>query len=124
MIDRKELKKRYKETLPPMGIYQIRNLINGKIFVGSSKNLHAKLNSYRFQLEQGSHMNRELQEDYIQFGEKNFSFEVVDYLKPKEDLDYDYGEDLTVLEEMWLEKLQPYDEKGYNKRRVTETKKR
>lgn len=26
-----------------------------------------------------------------------------------------YYEDLHVLEEMWLEKLQPYGERGYNK---------
>jgi hypothetical protein len=25
--------------------------------------------------------------------------------------------DLAVLEDMWLEKLQPYDEKGYNKKK-------
>ena len=116
MIDKKELKKQYKQTLPPMGIYQISNLVNGKIFIGSSKNLHGKFNSYKFQLKIGSHMNRELQKDYTHFGEENFSFKVVDYLEPKEDPDYDYTEDLTVLEEMWLEKLQPYDEKGYNKK--------
>ena len=45
------------------------------------------------------------------------SSEVVDYLEPKEDPGYDYTKDLMVLEEMWVEKLQPFDEKGYNKKK-------
>jgi len=113
--DKKELKNQYKQTLQPMGIYQIKNLINGKIFIGCTKNLQGKINSYKFQLKQGCHMNRELQKDYIHFGEENFSFEVLDYLEPQEDPKYDYSEDLIVLEEIWIEKLQPFDDKGYNK---------
>lgn len=117
MIDKKELKKKYKETLPPMGIYQIKNLINGKILIGSSMNLNGKANSFRFQLKMGSHMNSELQKDYNNFGDENFSFEIIDTLEPKEDPAYAYWEELKVFEEMWIEKLQPYDEKGYNKRK-------
>lgn len=118
MVDKKELKKQYKQTLQPMGIYQIKNLSNGKIFIGSSKNLPGKINSSKFQLEHGSHMNKELQKDFTHSGKENFSFETVDYLEPKEDPGYDYTEDLAVLEEMWIDKLQPYDEKGYNKRKL------
>jgi hypothetical protein len=117
MIDKKELKKQYKQNLPPMGIYKIENLANGKILMGSSKNLPGKENSYRFQLRQGSHMNKELQRDYLQFGEDAFTFSVIDYLEPKEGPDHDYTGDLAALEEMWLEKLQPYGEKGYNKKK-------
>ena len=119
MIDKKELKKEYKRSLQPMGIYQIKNSVNGKIFLGSSKNLEGKLNSARFQLEIGSHMNRELQADFKKFGKDKFSFEIVDKLEPKEDTEYDYGEDLKVLEEMWMDKLQPFDEKGYHKRKLS-----
>jgi hypothetical protein len=114
VIDRKEIIKQYKQTVQPMGIYQIRNLKNGKIFVGSTKNMQGKNNSYKFQLQSGTHMNRALQEDYTAMGEANFVFEEVDLLKPKEDLKYDYTEDLAVLEEMWLDKLEPYGDKGYN----------
>jgi len=118
MINKNELKKKYKETLPPMGIYQIKNLKNGKIFVGSSKNLTGKNNSSRFQLKMGSHYINELQEEYKTFGEENFVFEVMDYLEPKEGIDYDYTKDLAALEELWLEKLQPFGEAGYNKRKT------
>jgi hypothetical protein len=115
MIDKKELKKKYKETLPPMGICQIKNLTNGKIFVGSSKNLKGKFNSIEFQLNMDGYPNKELQKDYNQLGKEKFSFEVLDYLEPKEGIDYNYTDDLAALEELWLEKLKPYDEKGYNK---------
>lgn len=114
MIDKKEAKKNYKQTLPPMGIYQIKNLADGKVLIGSSKNLPGMLNRCKFQLGVGSHMNSELQNDYHKLGEKNFSFDVLDQLEPKEDPACDYTDDLKVLEEMWLEKLQPFGEKGYN----------
>ena len=117
MIDKKELKKQYKQTLPPMGIYRIKNLVNGKIFVGSSLNLHGKSNSFKLQLRSGLHINRELQKDFNTFGEENFVFEIVDLLEPKEDSTYDYGDDLKVFLDLWLEKLQPYDQIGYNKRK-------
>ncbi len=117
MLNKKELIKRYKQTIIAMGIYQIKNTMNGKIFIGSAKDLHGIINSNKFQLKNGSHFNKEMQNDYNQFGEDKFVFEVLDYLKPKEDQNYNYSKELKVLEEMWLEKLLPYNEKGYNKRR-------
>jgi hypothetical protein len=30
---------------------------------------------------------------------------------------YEYQADLTLLEELWLEKIQPYGERGYNDRK-------
>lgn len=117
MLDKKEIKRQYKQTIQPMGIYQIKNLANGKIFISSSKNLNAVFNSSRLQLKTGTFINRELQNDFTENGEANFSFDVLDRLEPKDDLNYDYTDDLKVLEEMWLEKLQPYDLKGYHKQR-------
>jgi len=114
MINKKELKNQYKQNPPEMGIFQIKNKINGKIFIGKAKNLKGKLNSNGFQLKNGSHLIKDLQYDYNKYGEENFIFEKLDVLKPKDDINYDYTEDLELLEEMWLEKLQPYNEKGYN----------
>ena len=115
MIDKKELKKNYKQTSTPMGVYQIKNLANGKIFISSSKNIPGRINRHKFQLKFGGEDIKELMEDYKKFGEENFSFEILDELKPKDEAGYDYTEDLEVLEELWLEKLQPFGERGYNK---------
>jgi hypothetical protein len=117
-MDKKGLKNQYKQGVRPMGIFQVKNLANGKIFIGSAKDLKGKLNSIKFQLEMNSYVNKKLQEDFNKFGEKNFIFETIDLLEPKEDINYDYTDDLNVLEEMWLEKIQPYDEKGYNKKKT------
>jgi hypothetical protein len=115
MIDKKALKKQYAQTVQPMGVFQVRNLANGKLFIGSGLNLQGKINSTRFQLGFGSFPNRELQKDYTALGESGFAFEVVDRLEPKDEAGYDYREDLASLEEMWIEKLQPFGEKGYNR---------
>lgn len=117
MIDKNKIKREYKQTVPPMGVYQIKNLANGKILVGCSKNLPGKINSHRFQLKMGSHRNRMLQSDYNSLGAESFSFEVLDLLEPQEDPKYDYTGDLEVLEKMWLERLQPYDERGYHEKK-------
>lgn len=113
-MDKKELKKQYKETMQPMGVYQIKNLVSGKIFIGSSKNIPGKINSQKFQLNAGSHMNPELQEDFNKLGADKFLFEALDYLEPKEDKVYNYAEDLEVLKEMWIEKLSTAKPNGYN----------
>jgi hypothetical protein len=116
MIDKKGLKNQYKQTLQPMGVYQIKNTINGKVFIGNSKNLKGALNSNMFQLKSCLHPNRELQKDFTELGEEKISFKIVDYLEPKKEPDYDYTDDLIVLEEVWLEKLQPYGSSGYHKK--------
>jgi len=117
VIDKKEAIKEYKQTVQPMGIFQIRNLANEKIYLASSKNLRGMANRFEFNLDIGAHVSKELREDYEKFGRANFVFEVIDTLESKEDPKYDYTEDLKVLEEMWLEKLQPYDDKGYNQKK-------
>lgn len=117
MINKRELKKKYKQTLQPMGIYIVKNLSNNKILVGSSTNLPGRLNRFKFGLKYGTESNKELLEDYKKYGEENFFFGILDELKPKEDSAYDYSGDLKVLEGMWIEKLQPFDEKGYNKKK-------
>ena len=114
MIDKKAAIRKYKETIQPMGIYQIKNLSNGKVFIDSSKNLNGAKNRSMLQLGFGSHMNPSLQADYTRLDENQFTFEILDHLKPKEDLTYDYTDDLETLKSMWLEKLRPYNEKGYN----------
>lgn len=113
-MNKKELIKQYKQTIQPMGVYQIKNKRNGKLYIGSTKNLLGKINSHKFQLKNGLHPNREMQKEFKEIGEEGFSFDILDRLEPKEDLNYDYSEELKTLEAMWIEKLQPFNEKGYN----------
>jgi hypothetical protein len=108
-------KLKYKQTPKPMGVFQVRNAINGKVLLVRSQNVPGKINSIKFQLEMGTHMNKELQNDWHEYGDNNFSFDVLELLKPSKDPLYDNSEDLKTLEDIWLEQLQPYGKKGYNK---------
>ncbi|WP_233261746.1 GIY-YIG nuclease family protein [Vitiosangium sp. GDMCC 1.1324] len=111
---RAELKRAYKEKPPPMGVFAIRNLANGKVLVGSGLNLPGALNRVRFELSCGMHRNRALQEDWQRLGADSFSFEQLDVLPPTEEPREDPKEELRVLESLWLDRLRPYGEAGYN----------
>jgi hypothetical protein len=115
-MDRKEIIRRYKQTPRPMGIFQVRNTTNGKVFIGSSSDLPAMLNRQQAQLRFGSHPNRTLQKDWKELGPEAFSFEILDTIKAKEEPDYNPTADLRVLQEIWLEKLSPFNDRGYNER--------
>lgn len=117
--ERKALKKEYQQGHTPMGVFQIRNLVNEKVFVSSALNLPGIFNRYKFALKMGGHQNKALQADWTEFGEDKFAFEILDELTPVSDPQHDYREDLTQLEDMWLEKLQPYGEQGYNEPKKT-----
>ena len=116
MTDRKELIRKYKETPRPMGVYRIRNNANGKALVGSSRDITGKLNSHRAQLRMKVHRNEQLQQEWEEFGPDAFAFETLDLLEPSEEPSYDPTEDLRVLEDLWLQKLQPFGDRGYNRK--------
>ena len=113
-MDRRALKREYKESARPMGVYRVLNTANGKALVGSSINVQAMLNRHQAQLKMGLHQNRELQNDWNQLGADVFQFEVLDMLTPTEEPGYDPSEDLRALEDLWLARLSPFGEQGYN----------
>lgn len=59
------------------GLYEIRNLIAGKRYIGSSKNLTGRLSTHRKQLRRGIHPNHMLQGAWNKYGEAAFAFCVV-----------------------------------------------
>ena len=118
MDDRKEKIRKYKETPKPMGIIRIHNSRNGKSLVEASRDVRASLNRHQAQLKMGRHPIAALASDWNAHGPQAFSFEVLDTLEPPDRLDYDPTADLRVLEDMWLDKLQPFDDQGYNKRKL------
>ena len=90
------------------------------------------INKEKFVLNMGSHMNKELQKEWKQFGEDQFSFLVLETVKMDGSVRYDYkdvydadGKELAQvtkgykrevesLKEKWLGKLQPFGDKGYH----------
>lgn len=112
---REELKREYRERRKPAGVFQIKNLKNGRVFLGSSMNLEGPINAHRFTLKIGSHVNEALQEEYNAFGADAFVFEILEEVKWTDDPNFSPEDELTLLEQIWAEKLQPFGERGYNK---------
>jgi hypothetical protein len=112
---KKDIKQEYKQKKFRMGVFQIRNLANGKVFISSSVNLDAIWNRHKFQLEMGSHPNKELQKDWNDTGADNFIYEIMDEIKVSEDPATDNTKETGILEELVIEKLQPFGDKGYNR---------
>ena len=110
---RKELNREYAGRVKPAGIYQVRNTANGKMLLGSSLNLEGPLNRHKFMLKIGSHTNKMLQKDWNELGADIFVFEILEEVKMKDDPNFNLQDELTLLEMIWLEKLQPV-ETGYN----------
>jgi group I intron endonuclease len=115
MKSQKEIKREYKERKKPAGVFQVKNTVNGKVLLGSSLNLEGPLNSHKFMLSIGQHNNKTLQKEWNQYGADKFIFEILEIVKVKDDPNFDLSDELTLLEQIWLEKLQPFGEKGYNK---------
>ncbi|AHG89402.1 LuxR family transcriptional regulator [Gemmatirosa kalamazoonensis] len=116
-MTRKDLVRRYKETRRPMGVYRVRNLRDGRSLVGQSVDLPSVLNRERTQLTFGGHRNEALQRDWNALGPDAFAFEILDTLEvPEGKPEYDPADDLRVLLALWLERLEPYDERGYMRR--------
>jgi group I intron endonuclease len=114
MKTRKEINREYKERMKPAGIYQVKNITNGKILLGSSLNLEGPLNRHRFMLKIGSHTNKALQKDWDELGSEQFVFEILEEVQVRDDPNFNLKDELTLLEMIWLEKLQPVGEHGYN----------
>ena len=118
-MDKKQLKKEYQQTPRALGVFLIRNNLNDKVFLAAGIDLKGLINRHKFQLTRGGHPNKELQADWNEFGSNNFAFEILDELSPRAGADVDYRAEVDFLEQLWLEKLQPFGDRGYNQPKIS-----
>ena len=91
------------------GVYQIRNLINGKLYIGSGRDLRQRKSDHFSTLKNQNHKNAHLQNAYNFYGEENFAFEILGYT----DIDH-----LIPVEDMLIKFFRVYDRNfGYNIRK-------
>lgn len=103
---RKELKEKFKQMKPDMGIFAIRANHVDKCYIEGATDLRSRINRTKFQLEFGNFPNEELQKDWKEHGEDNFTIEILEKLKYDEDeTKTDYNDDLALLKMVWEEKL-------------------
>jgi group I intron endonuclease len=60
------------------GIYQIKNSVNNKIYIGSSINLKQRFNDHKKLLRYNKHPNQHLQSSWTKYGESNFEFKILE----------------------------------------------
>lgn len=113
MNRRKELVEQFKEIKTEAGVYKFENNVNGKVFIASTNNFKS-LNGKRMTLDMGGHMNRVLQEEWTRYGGDAFFIEVLEVLDKKDNVYFDMKKELKKLEDKWIDKLQPYGDRGYH----------
>lgn len=88
------------------GVYQILCVPTGKIYIGSSVNLRERWNRHRRTLRRGNHRNAHLQHAWNRYGEDNFVFSVLEFVKPS---------NLLRAEQAWIDKTDCADRNiGFN----------
>lgn len=88
------------------GIYSITNIKNGKLYIGSSKNIYRRWKVHINDLENGLHHSSHLQYAWNKYGEVNFIFEIIEKCSEEE---------LLIREQYYMDLYLSYDgDYGYN----------
>lgn len=67
-----------------IGVYCIENMINGKKYIGQSRNVKDRWRRHIGELKRGKHDNSYLQESWIVYGESAFRFYVLEECLPEQ----------------------------------------
>lgn len=105
MTTRSDLKRKFKETAAPMGVFVIRNLRNGRFQLRSALNLNGGMNRLKVEITPSTNPNVALRDDWRAMGPEAFEVKVLDVLEPRDVPGWDPKDDLSALEEMWRERL-------------------
>ncbi|MPN44452.1 hypothetical protein SDC9_192017 [bioreactor metagenome] len=106
MERKKELKELYKNMKTDMGLFIIKANFNNKCYIEGTKDLKGTINSTKFKLDLGNHPNKELQQQWKDQGESDFTIEILDKLEyDKDESKVDYSDELNILKLIWEEKL-------------------
>lgn len=88
------------------GIYKIVNKVNGKYYVGYSKNIYIRWRNHKLYLNKGNHKNTHLQNSWNKYGSNNFDFILLENIP--ENI-------LSETEQKYLNIAKNEKEKCYNK---------
>lgn len=88
------------------GIYEIRNIVTGKFYIGSASNVTKRFTQHKDDLRKNRHPNKYLQNSWNKHGESVFKFSVLQYCEKDK---------LLLLEQSWFDWTNCYNENiGYN----------
>lgn len=87
-------------------IYKLECLVNGKVYIGQTKNRRKRWDEHRYDLRRGIHHSIHLQMAWNKYGEENFKFSVLEQCTPEES---------DERERYWIDLYQSNDKsKGFN----------
>ena len=67
-------------------IYEIRNIINGKRYIGCSKDVTVRFIKHKSRLKNNKHKNSYLQNAYNKYGESNFEYNILFKVKSEAEM--------------------------------------
>ncbi len=88
------------------GIYEIRNTINNKVYVGSAVNLKKRKIAHKALLNRSAHHSIKLQRAWNKYGENSFAFYILENVQEKTNL--------IEKEQYWIDTLMACGNTGYN----------
>ena len=81
---KRQLARDYKERKVSPGVYAIRCMSTGEVWVAPSRNLDAQQNGIWFTLRLGTHPNKALQAIWNAQGEAAFAFEIIERVEDED----------------------------------------
>ena len=106
MDRKKQLKEQYKQMRTDMGVFTVKKKNNNKYLLVGTQNLKGMMNRVKFQLENSSYPNIELQKEWNEAKPDDFEFTVLETLEyDKDESKTDYSEEVNIILIMLTEKL-------------------
>lgn len=87
-------------------IYQIRNLVTGSVYIGSTTNQTKRWSRHRTGLQKGIHDNCHLQAAWNKYGADAFEFSILEKVAAEQDL--------IAREQHWIDVLRAAEKPNYN----------
>jgi len=100
----------YKNSANKNGIYFIRNIINGRLYVGSTVRFKKRSHDHIASLKTNRHSNKYLQNDFNKCGEEAFIFEVIEVVEEKSQL--------LIREQYYIDQFYDSQDQCYNFRKL------
>lgn len=84
------------------GVYEIKNILNDKRYVGSSIDIYKRFMYHKYSLLNGNHRSIKLQRAWNKYGEISFEFNIIEECEPKKEM-------LLLIEQKYLDLKPEYN---------------